>query len=201
MADFYNLSELALPPSVHVARASWTAIIHDVGSRPAAESSPHKRLAWCAERLEPFCHHMAFVVPHGSDVLVRPVLENLMNGPFKLIGQREPLGVGQALALCQTVVKTPRVIVMEAGETALADEAMFACVTLAKQNPDAQLIVPMLVTDQGETGCGTFFFKSAALFRGLRERDQNLLSLMPSLDNAPGAVIVLRIKESDLRSA
>ena len=146
---------------------------------------------------------MVFVVPHGSDVLVRPVLENLMNGPFLLIGQREPLGVGQALSLCQTVVKTPRVIVMEAGEIALADGAMHSCMTFAKQSPDTQLIVPILMTEEGETGCGTFFFKSAALFRGLSSAGAaplrgGLMPLIPQLDKTFGNVVTLRIKKTHL---
>ena len=175
MPTFYNLDELTLPASAHVARASWTAIIHAVGPETHEASSAHKLLAWCAERLEPFCHHMIFVVPHGSALWVRPVLESLMNGPFKLISQREPLGVGNALQLCQAAVKTPRVIVMEAGPMALNDEAMQACMTFARQNPDAQLIVPKVVMEEGEIDCGTSFFKSAALFRGLSEAGASIL--------------------------
>ena len=205
MATNYDLDALVSASAGHVARASWTAIIHATGPDATMAAASPKLLAWCAERLEPFCHHRIFVVPHDTTSEVRPVLDELLQGAFKLIGQREALGVGNALQWCQAAVKTPRVIVMALAGTCLTDDAMRACMTFFKQNPDTQLVRPMLE----EKDAGALFFKSSSLFRGLTDAGasvlrglphpvQGLSPLVSCLDKYPGDVVNVRIKKTDI---
>jgi bifunctional N-acetylglucosamine-1-phosphate-uridyltransferase/glucosamine-1-phosphate-acetyltransferase GlmU-like protein len=241
MPNSYNIDDIQTP-SLPSASVHWTAIIPAAGRGIRLGGTTPKLLYpllgkplidWAVERLEPYCRDFIIILAPGMEPLVRPRLEALVPGRFQIVIQEEARGMGQAVSLCQPLIKTSHCIIMWVDQTALSDRTVAACLALAGRHAHANLIFPtvwrpkpyiQIVRDaegriqrigqareesisvhEGENDCGIFFFKCAALFEALPRAGQalvgpktgemNLLPVIPFLDQNPGDVVTLKIRD------
>ncbi len=212
MSNVYNIDELSMAAVSGFPAARWTAVIPAAGRGTRLGGASPKILYpllgkplvdWAVLRLKPFCRDIIFVLAPGAEAVVRPRLEALIPGRFRIVVQEEPLGMGHAVGLCRPLIKSSHCIIMWVDQVALSERTVLGCLGLADGHPEANLVFPTVLRDhpyihvvrgpdgriqrvaqareenlseeKGESDCGIFFFKCQALFDALTRAGQALV--------------------------
>jgi bifunctional UDP-N-acetylglucosamine pyrophosphorylase / glucosamine-1-phosphate N-acetyltransferase len=134
--DGSNWREFAALP---VNPARWTAVIPAAGRGSRLGSDRPKILypvagrlliEWLLDFLEPSCSRFVFVLSPGGVAEVRPELDRLIPGHYKIVVQEVSRGMGDAVELALPAVATPNVAIVWGDQVALRRSSVDACLRL-----------------------------------------------------------------------
>ena len=185
--------------------SNWTAIIPAAGRGSRLQFAGPKLLfpvlgkpilTWLVELLTPFCRDLIFVCSSDGSVAVKPLLNSLRNRARVAIQDR-PTGMGDAIALCEGMVKTSYTMILWGDQITPRATTLAACMTLLESSSSIHAVIPTMERDtpyihfkrdmqgritevyqaretderlpRGESDCGLFCFRTDVLFHVLKE--------------------------------
>jgi bifunctional UDP-N-acetylglucosamine pyrophosphorylase / glucosamine-1-phosphate N-acetyltransferase len=146
--DWSNWSDFAAPA---VDPSRWTAIIPAAGRGSRLGSARPKILypvanrpliEWLLDFLEPNCSRLIFVLSPSGMAEVRPELERLIPGRYEIVIQAVPRGMGDAVELALTSVRTSHLVVVWGDQVALRRASVEACLRLHEGPMKASITCP-----------------------------------------------------------
>lgn len=189
-------------------------------------------LEWVSAPLMPYCERFVYVAAPESADAIRDVAESILPGRCTVVIQPEATGMGDAVLRAEAVVDSRETLVTWIDQIAVARATIAACFHLRQSVPNASLILPTVVKSEpyiqfirrqsdmrimevrqkregdavdltGENDCGTFLFRTDALFDALRTNpaalvgrrtgELNLLPIIPWMENVGDGVLTIRI--------
>ncbi|MEO5370909.1 MAG: NTP transferase domain-containing protein [Magnetococcus sp. DMHC-1] len=195
IVDIHDVKSVTIHPQL------WTAVVPAAG-RGSRLASPLPKilypilgrpiLDWLLDSLGQVCSRFVFVLSPDNRSQVEPVLQERLGDACEVVIQETPTGMGDAVLLTRSVVKTPYTVVVWGDQVTLRQETLLACATLHEQRPHATLTLPSIVkenpyihlqrdeqgriqavlqarekeikTATGENDCGLFLLTSAILY-------------------------------------
>jgi bifunctional N-acetylglucosamine-1-phosphate-uridyltransferase/glucosamine-1-phosphate-acetyltransferase GlmU-like protein len=176
---------------------------------------------------------MIFVLSPEAESRVTPRLDP----EASVVLQQEPTGMADAVALCEKTVKTPYTLVLWGDQITPRRRSLAGCMTLLESDPDIQAVIPTMIRkapyihfkrdpreriievfqareshlalEEGESDCGAFCFRTAALFRVLRQTrgnpahqgartgENNFLSLLPLFHDDKAVLAAVRLHDAE----
>lgn len=183
----------------------WTAIIPAAGLGSRLQTKQPKILypvlgkpmiEWLVNLVGPLCGKVVLVLSPAGAPQVQPQADKLLGDRAHVILQEKPTGMADAIALCESAVKTRYSLVMWGDQITVRPQSLAACMTLLESKSHIEALVPTIQRENpyihferdgigrvtgvyqaresdekrahGESDCGTFLFQTQGLFKQLK---------------------------------
>ena len=162
-------------------------------------------LDWLIDSISPVASNFVFILSPNGSIEVEPLLKKRLQDRYKIVIQEEPTGMGDAILLSETYVKTPNALIIWGDQATIKTKTIQVCVDQHQKRKNATLTIPTIlrsnpyidiirnkngiITDVyqaregeieneiGENDCGIFFFKTSVLFEVLKNARQGMTGI------------------------
>lgn len=188
--------------STSVRSQGWTAVIPAAGrgsrlkfDRPKILYKIYNRPIgeWLCQLVVPFVERLVFVLSEKGAVEVAPYLSKwLINTEYSVVIQKEPLGMGDAISICEESIQTEQFFVVWGDQVSLTSRTLKECID-SFERQGCHLVLPVVekespyvyfdlsnnyeirgvnetreaapAIERGFSDCGLFLFDKLELFR------------------------------------